>query len=239
MAGSAWSSGAWSTVKPGWKLPSASGDGRMNMFRTKLACHALGVTNRTLRRCFGSAPAQRSWTKTSCASRCARTDCSSFSNPASFPLPFFSHQISALHDGSSTTNLSLGERPVWGVVTAVKAPALVRCPSPRRMACSISCAALKLACTRTGWSPASGRDTASGAVLVELIWSSGGACPVQVNGKRACGRRERSCASTAAMTAMFTMSSTSEPRWSTWMGAANPTRMGPIACAPPSRANSL
>src|SRR6478736_3222067 len=177
-AGSAWSSGACSTVKPGTKPASASGAGRMNMFRTKLACQAFGVMNRTFRRCFWSAPAQRSWTKTSCASRWARTSARSFSNPAAVPLPFLSHQISDALDGSSTTNLSLGERPVCGEVTAVKAPALDRCPSPRRTACSISCAAVRLAYTRTGCRPASGRVTASGAVRVELIGSSGPFRPV-------------------------------------------------------------
>src|SRR5690606_5520104 len=53
------------------------------------------------------------------------------------------------------------------------------------------------------------------------------------------GRRPRSCASTAAMTAMLTMSSTAESRSSTCTGAAGPTRIGPIACAPPSRPRSL
>jgi hypothetical protein len=41
-AGSAWNSGAWYTVKLGANDASASSDGRMNMFRTNAACHALG-----------------------------------------------------------------------------------------------------------------------------------------------------------------------------------------------------
>jgi hypothetical protein len=36
--------GAWSTVKFGSKPASCSSVGRMNMFRTKAACHALGRT---------------------------------------------------------------------------------------------------------------------------------------------------------------------------------------------------
>src|SRR5206468_5854470 len=52
-------------------------------------------------------------------------------------------------------------------------------------------------------------------------------------------RRPCSCASTAAITAMFTISLTSEPRCSTCTGCAIPTRMGPIASAPPTRLSSL
>src|SRR5438034_2346159 len=52
-------------------------------------------------------------------------------------------------------------------------------------------------------------------------------------------RRPCSCASTAASTAMFTISLTSEPRCSTCTGCAIPTRMGPIASAPPTRLSSL
>ena len=43
-AGSAWNSGACRIVKFGAKAASASTAGRMNMFRTKFACHAFGVT---------------------------------------------------------------------------------------------------------------------------------------------------------------------------------------------------
>ena len=46
-AGSAWKSGACSTVKPGRNCASSAGMARMNMFRTKSACQAFGVTNRT------------------------------------------------------------------------------------------------------------------------------------------------------------------------------------------------
>ena len=38
--------------------------------------------------------------------------------------------------GSSTTNLSLGERPVWGAVTAANPPPAAMWPSPRASACS-------------------------------------------------------------------------------------------------------
>ena len=58
-------------------------------------------------------------------------------------------------------------------------------------------------------------------------------------GGHVCGRRPCSCASTAAITAMFTMSLTSEPRCSTCTGCAMPTRIGPIASAPPTRWSSL
>ena len=59
-------------------------------------------------------------------------------------------------------------------------------------------------------------------------------------GQRA-GRVTRPCswASTAAITAMLTISLTSGPRWSTCTGCAMPTRMGPIAWAPPIRSSSL
>src|SRR5829696_6178345 len=41
-AGSAWSSGAWSTVKFASKVARSAGSGRMNMFRTNAMCHAHG-----------------------------------------------------------------------------------------------------------------------------------------------------------------------------------------------------
>jgi hypothetical protein len=43
-AGSAWYSGACRIVKFGEKPASAEISGRMNMFRTNIACHAFGVT---------------------------------------------------------------------------------------------------------------------------------------------------------------------------------------------------
>src|SRR5207253_1190616 len=52
-------------------------------------------------------------------------------------------------------------------------------------------------------------------------------------------RRPCSCASTAAITAMLTMSFTSDPRCRTWTGCAMPTRIGPMASAPPIRSSSL
>src|SRR5262245_7612316 len=48
-----------------------------------------------------------------------------------------------------------------------------------------------------------------------------------------------SCASTAAIAAMLTMSATSTPRWRTWTGRFRPRRIGPIASAPASRHTSL
>src|SRR5882762_7758133 len=53
------------------------------------------------------------------------------------------------------------------------------------------------------------------------------------------GRRPCSWASTAAITAMFTLSFTSDPRCRTCTGCAMPTRIGPIASAPPTRLSSL
>jgi hypothetical protein len=44
FAGSAWNSGACSTVKFASKPASCASLGRMNMLRTKCACHALGST---------------------------------------------------------------------------------------------------------------------------------------------------------------------------------------------------
>ncbi len=44
LAGVASNSGAWSTVKFGWKVGRAVASGRMNMFRTNAMCHALGLT---------------------------------------------------------------------------------------------------------------------------------------------------------------------------------------------------
>ena len=44
---------------------------------------------------------------------------------------FFSHQMRSVNPDSSTRNLSLADRPVWGAVTAVNAPQSVREPSPR------------------------------------------------------------------------------------------------------------
>ena len=44
FAGSAWNSGACSTVKFGAKSFSAESSGRTNMLRTKAMCHALGDT---------------------------------------------------------------------------------------------------------------------------------------------------------------------------------------------------
>ena len=49
-SGSAWKSGAWSTVNPGRNWASSAGTARMNMLRTKSACHAFGVMNLTGRR---------------------------------------------------------------------------------------------------------------------------------------------------------------------------------------------
>src|SRR5260370_33705691 len=50
-------------------------------------------------------------------------------------------------------------------------------------------------------------------------------------------RRRCSCASTAAMTAMLTMSLTPDPRCNRGTGCANPTRIGPMARAPPNRSS--
>ena len=46
------------------------------------------------------------------------------------------HQILSLLDGSSTTNLSLGERPVYWPVLTTRGPSAPSIPSPLRIACS-------------------------------------------------------------------------------------------------------
>ena len=56
VAGSAWNSGACRMLKFGAKVASSASSGRMNMLRTKCACHALGVTYRHERRYAASAP---------------------------------------------------------------------------------------------------------------------------------------------------------------------------------------
>ena len=75
-----------------------------------------------------------------------------------------------------------------------------------------------------------------GALPFAAACGAGGHGPA---GGPARGRRPCSCASTAAITAMLTMSFTSDPRCSTWTGWAIPTRIGPIASAPPIRSSSL
>ena len=126
----------------------------MNMLRTKRACHALGVRNRTGSRKAGSAPPKRSCTNTSGSPlRWARADSSSRAKWASESFSFRSHHTSADDPGSSTTNLSLGLRPVWGEVMAAKAPLSLSWPSSRRTACSTSRLGDRFAQTRSGARP--------------------------------------------------------------------------------------
>ena len=46
------------------------------------------------------------------------------------------HQMSPDDEGSSTMNLSLGERPVYSPVRVTKPPPSASSPSPRLSACS-------------------------------------------------------------------------------------------------------
>src|SRR6476646_10423289 len=54
------------------------------------------------------------------------------------------HQILSLLDGSSTTNLSLGERPVYWPVLTTRGPSAPSIPSPLRIACSTRRALVRL-----------------------------------------------------------------------------------------------
>ena len=146
-AGSASNSGACSTVKFGSKPARSATSGRMNMFRTNAMCHALGDTYRTESRYFGSAPQYRSCTNRSGRpSRYSRTSPSSASKCSAeigwLTLP---QSTSRSVDGSRTMNLSFGERPVCGAVTATNGPMSASSPSPRRMADSS-----RTVCTRLG-----------------------------------------------------------------------------------------
>src|SRR3954471_11091095 len=57
---------------------------------------------------------------------------------------FGPHQILSLLDGSSTTNLSLGERPVYCPVLTTSGPSAPSRPSPFRIASSTSTAVVRL-----------------------------------------------------------------------------------------------
>src|SRR5467141_3231142 len=131
-AGSACSSGACSTCQAGANPVRSDAVGRRNMLYTNSACHALGVTNRIAMRWFGSAPANRSRTNNSCPFRWRTTSARSRSKCWSvigwFTWP---HHTSASDTASRTMNLSLGLRPVCGLVTAQNAPPSVITPSPR------------------------------------------------------------------------------------------------------------
>ncbi len=54
------------------------------------------------------------------------------------------HQISSVTGGSSTTNLSFAERPVWMPVRTISAPSSDRVPSLRCMARAVSALAVRL-----------------------------------------------------------------------------------------------
>src|SRR5512135_630907 len=70
-----------------------------------------------------------------------------------FTLP---HHTWSAAEGSRTTNLSPGLRPVWGLVTAQNGPDSASTPSPRRTACSYSAAGPRFQYTaRSGAKPSS------------------------------------------------------------------------------------
>src|SRR5207249_4859145 len=105
------------------------------------------------------------------------------------------HQIRCVESGSSTRNLSFGLRPVCGDVMAANGPPppprlFVTIPSPRRRACSYSWVGVRFRCRR---------------------------CSVEIPIVYLVERTTRRCskASTAAITAIFTMSGTSDNRCKT------------------------
>src|SRR6266542_1472987 len=139
IAGSAFSSGAWSTCQAGVNVSRVDAVGRRNMLYTNSACQAFGVTNRMPMRWLGSAPANRSRTNRSrsfrwrITSACSRSKCAGARGWFTRP-----HQTSPSDAGSRTRNLSLGLRPVCGAVTAQNGPPSTMRPSLRRAACSYS-----------------------------------------------------------------------------------------------------
>src|SRR5207245_1312357 len=119
-----------------------------------------------------------------------------------------------LESGSWTRNLSFGLRPVCGEVTAANGPLFVTIPSRRRRACSYSWDGVRFRCRR---------------------------CSVDIPMGYLVDRARRRCsrASTAAITAIFTMSGTSDNLCRTWTGRSIPTRMGPMASACARRRREL
>ena len=113
FAGSALNDGAQITVNSGVCAASSPTVGTMKRLRTNRLCQAYSLIMRTGRRYSGSAPAWRFWTNSSLSARCATTSarraakCSG--DRGRFTLP---HWMCASLDGSLTTNLSFGERPV-------------------------------------------------------------------------------------------------------------------------------
>src|SRR3990167_5312122 len=177
-AGSARHSGAWYTVNPGANPVRSAWGGRMNMFRTNSACQALGVTNRTGSRVAWSAPPYRSWTKSSVwALRWSLTAWNSWSNCSGVIRSFLSHQIRPVDSGSSTMNLSLGLRPVCGVVLTTMAPRLVSWASLRRSECWYRAGVPRLAQTCLGVRPWGGTATDAFASGITTQGYTGAARP--------------------------------------------------------------
>src|SRR5258705_12774657 len=98
----------------------------MNWLWANSVCQALSEIRRTLKRRRGLAHAYRSRTNSSRVLRYALTSCSSrpYFSASNGWLTLPHHTLSWLL-GSLTINLSLGERPVNGDVTARNAPPAV------------------------------------------------------------------------------------------------------------------
>jgi hypothetical protein len=75
------------------------------------------------------------------------------------------HQMWSATSGSRTTNLSPGERPVWGAVTATKAPPSASIPSRRRRACSTSSGTVRFQYTAPWVGKGSGEGWASASFM--------------------------------------------------------------------------
>ena len=156
-AGSAWNSGACSTVKFGVErrqLAELGPDEHVPHERhvprvRRHVAHAQAIA-RGRRRSrdprTNSSVARRSGTR---ARR--RAAASKFSGAYGWlTLP---QSMSSSDAGSRTTNLSFGERPVCGAVTATNGPMSANSPSPRRAAACISSGA-----TRFQWTAPVGRS---------------------------------------------------------------------------------
>src|ERR1035437_6421467 len=113
----------------------------MKSCRANRLCHANCVTTRIGIPYSGSAPTKQSCTYTSCPCQKAiileysRSKCFSESGWLTSPQFTWGSVVS-----SSTTNLSLGDRPVYCPVRTTNDPPLARFPSLRWMACSTNCA---------------------------------------------------------------------------------------------------
>jgi hypothetical protein len=78
------------------------------------------------------------------ARMCARMSACSRSKASGAMGALFSHQMPASTEGSRTTNLSLGERPVCWPVSTSSVPPRPISPSPRRTAASTRAGSIRL-----------------------------------------------------------------------------------------------